>query len=229
MPLISLYPASFSSSANADPYYTSNQVLMHFDGSFIDQMGHTVTSFAGGADISNSSVKFGTHSAKFTQKGGVSIPITPIGTLDYTLECWVSVASGTTSWPIFDTRNNGVNSTDVCLGYTGNSLIFYPDMTQQSLTLVSYYPLTIGVWYHVAVSRKAGIIRMFANGIQLGSGLANNTNLTSTRVVLGANAYLSGSNASYNLSGYMDDVRVARGVGRYDVNFAVPTAPFPNQ
>ena len=230
MPLIMINPAVFLSAADVDPFYSSNQVLMHFDGAFVDQMGHTVNSVGAGPSITNAAAKFGTHGADFGGYGGISTSIIPIGQRDYTVECWINIRThAATGTAFFDTRNTSTNSADIFLGYQGGNIVGYPDLTQSSVTVGGYNPLTVGQWYHVAMSRKNGVVRVFLNGIQLGVGVANTSNLTSTRLSWGINGYIGGSDPRYNLNGFMDEARFTTGVGRYDTNFAVPNGPFPNK
>jgi hypothetical protein len=84
----------------------------------------------------------------------------------------------------------------------------------------------VSTWYHVAVTRSGTSGRAFVNGAQIGS-----TTTVSTSDVASPNATQIGKThtvAQY-LLGYMDDVRITKGVARYVTNFTPPVARMPNQ
>jgi len=79
-----------------------------------------------------------------------------------------------------------------------------------------------GVWYHIAQTRKDGIVRDFINGAlkQTNSSFTN----TVTIDTIGA-GYLGSQNY---FKGYIDEVRITNGIARYLSSFAAPSAPFTN-
>lgn len=77
------------------------------------------------------------------------------------------------------------------------------------------------VWYHIAVVRLNGIIRIYINGI------LQTTTLTDSNLISGPwriGAYPD--NANYRWLGLIDEFRLTRDVARYTANFVVPTQPF---
>jgi hypothetical protein len=68
---------------------------------------------------------------------------------------------------------------------------------------------------------------MFVNGTQVGSTYTDSTNYLSAsrRPVIGINGF---NETAAPLNGYIDDLRITKGVARYTANFSVPTAAFPN-
>lgn len=82
-----------------------------------------------------------------------------------------------------------------------------------------------GAWHHVAAVRSAGTLRFFVDGVLDGSAaLGRNFN---THSVLGIGAQVAARNSVYDFPGYIDELRITKGVGRYTDNFAPPTGPFP--
>jgi len=81
---------------------------------------------------------------------------------------------------------------------------------------------------HIALERKAGVTKLFVDGVQEGSSYTDaNDYGASAPVVLGGRfAAVSGDFRSHN--GYLDEVRITKGIARYDgSNFTPPTAEFP--
>ena len=79
--------------------------------------------------------------------------------------------------------------------------------------------LNVNTWYHIAITRQGNQLKCFADGIQVGSTTTNSTNLISTEPLnIG-----TGSGISTYVTGYMQDVRVTKGLARYTANFTPPT------
>ena len=66
---------------------------------------------------------------------------------------------------------------------------------------------------------------MFVNGTQAGSTYTDTTAYLNPaqRPLLGASGSSVGNDA---FAGYIDDLRITKGVARYTANFTPPTAPF---
>lgn len=83
-----------------------------------------------------------------------------------------------------------------------------------------------GAWHHVAAVRSAGTLLFFVDGVLDGSAaLGRNFN---THLVLGIGAQVVARNSVYDFPGYIDELRITKGVARYTDNFTPPTEPFPN-
>jgi hypothetical protein len=81
-------------------------------------------------------------------------------------------------------------------------------------------------WHHVAVVRSSGTMNFYFDGSAQGSGTADSTNYSGAAGTLrigASGAYIS------DLNGYIDDLRITKGVARYTANFTPPTAAFPNE
>jgi len=76
-------------------------------------------------------------------------------------------------------------------------------------------------WYHVAVVRNSGTIKLYVNGTATSISVSNTTDNTETEFLLGG--YYS---ASYTMSGYLQDWRVTPGLARYTTNFTPNTDEF---
>ena len=85
---------------------------------------------------------------------------------------------------------------------------------------------------HFVVQRKDGVVNFFVNGAAMltPNGGTNARDFTTlNRIDFGG--FVAGLSTKYALDGYVSDVRITKGVGRYPDagGFAVPTEPFPTQ
>ena len=203
----------------ADPNWATVFSLLHMNGAndstaFTDQRGATWT-VGGGAQISTAQSKFGGASGSFNGTDAYirSTFTTPIAAgEDVTLECWVyptSVASGyKTIWHV----------SGRALYLKGNTFLWYSGGDCCVSAAV-----TTGAWYHVAVVRNAGVFSVYVNGVASSSTFTDSTAFPSGITTLAANAA-----GTERFAGYLDDVRMSRGIARYTSNFTPPTDSFPN-
>jgi len=182
----------------------------------------------GNAQISTSVKKFGTGSMYFDGSGdylrAANNDIFAFGTGDFTVEMWAYFADNTaTNRPLLDT---GVNSN------TGRLLIRQGNDAGTSNvvnafvsgTTVGSPTISFNQWTHVAVVRQSGTVKIYINGTG-GTGVSAAADLTQNGCLIGA-FY---DQLAWNFTGYIDDLRITKGVARYTANFTAPTAPFPNK
>jgi hypothetical protein len=171
-------------------------------------------------------------SMKFDGTGDyLAIPVSTsfaFGTGDLTMECWFyhSAAQGTAANIICVTNGSafGIVIHNNLTSYP-NIVTFWCDTYGQGPFITGTTSLVIGNWYHFALTRSGGIWRMYINGIQQGS---NYTNAASPDRDASYNLRIGGDNinATRALNGYIQDLRITRGVARYTANFSVPTSAF---
>ena len=183
----------------------------------------------GNAQISTSVVKFGTGSMAFDGTGDyLSIPSTlqlTFGTGDFTIEFWVNYASASGSYIFYDGRGTSISQTGMCFYITSSTLYAQRGTT----ALVTATAPTANVWHHIAFTRAGSSNKLFVDGTQVGTTATDSTNF-STAYSVGIGAPLDSTyTASYALNGYIDDLRITKGVARYTAAFTSPTAAFSNQ
>ena len=217
--------------ATLDQYYNSCSLLCHFDtinsaGRFIDNSRNNLAiTSSGDVGLSTSQYKFGGASANFDGTGDYLVtPTTSVltfGTNDLTVELWIyqtvssvgaykvivgdNVYSSVGGWTLYS-YNNQLNL------WKGGTELIAPSGT-----------LTLNSWNYVVWTRQSGNNRIFINGTQVGSTVSDSTNYTSTAIYVG-----SSKTNTLNFAGYMDELRITKGVARYTSNFTPPNAPFPN-
>jgi len=217
--------SSVVSGAYADDVNTN--LLLHFedtgltDSSATSAEGspHTVT-IHGSVARSSVQAKFGTYSALFGGASGstdyLSFPdhIAWDGdayTAHHTIDFWIYPLSLTTNTNIIG-RFGGVGTHGIYAYPTGSIAIGINGTSEiASATGV----LTLNSWQHYAVVKSGpSNIKMYKNGVQIGTGTGNFANTSDTLKIGG-----DGSGASYkSLDGYLDEVRVSQ-VARWSTAF----------
>ena len=139
----------------------------------------------------------------------------------FTIECWVYFNNTSSIMIFYDGRPSGVGSTTAPTIYMQSGTIRYYVSGADRITS---WVINARQWYHVAVARNGTSTKLFIDGVQAGATYADTTVYTNsiTRPVIAADGNSFGNNA---LNGYIDDLRVTKGIARYTSNFAVPYLP----
>jgi hypothetical protein len=176
------------------------------------------------AQVSTTQSKWSPTSVRFDGSGDyLNIPSSQglnLGTGSLTIEAWVYLSAMSGDYFIVSSVGAGGgffgfrSGTDIGYGRTGIAWDY-----QAASGMV------INNWYHVAWSRNGTSMRIFVNGSQVGA-----TQTTSQAYDLSTTSTAVGSaGATLFLNGYIQDLRITRGIGRYTANFSVPTAAFPTR
>ena len=138
----------------------------------------------------------------------------------YTIEMFLRV-SNVTSFSTFFRTNVSSTGNNTILWRVGGGDLFFDSLNSDNATTtrISGGGLSVNTWYHIAVSASQNSGKMFVNGVQVGSTVTFNPSS------LIADGLLIGELGS--ASGYIDELRITKGVARYTANFTPPTAPFP--
>jgi hypothetical protein len=222
--------------AAGDPYFANVSLLLNGE-AFADQSSTaTAVTVNGTAALSKTQSKFGGSAYWFPglNSASISMPVnaaaTNLGTGAVTLEFWVRPESvkATEECIIGAAQgSNNARSFYICTTNGSPAFIWYPDGTGGSRRTLSFGTgtLTANVWHHMAVTRDgSGVLRTFLDGTVIASTSTSTAFAypTGSRFEIGKEAnYASGA-----FTGYIDDVRVTKGVARYTGNFSVPTAAF---
>jgi hypothetical protein len=218
----------------ADAYIDNVVLLLHCDGTngsttFTDSSlsAHTVTP-SGNASLTTAEKKFGTASGYFDGTGDYltldGSSDFAFGTGDFTIETWFRTTDVTASQSIIDFNAlGGVNGAYPYLKYDTyqDHFVYNLNGAEQCIGTTTVQNNT---WYHVAVCRAGSSTRLYINGTQEGSTYTDSTSLLvgSGAPIIGMLSYNSGS----LMHGYLDDIRVTKGIARYTTNFIPPTAAF---
>ena len=214
-------------SAGADPDFASVSLLLHCDGSsgsttFTDLSlnAHTITA-SGTAQVSTAEKQFGTGSLSvgFSGTGYIDTPASSTFSFpgDFTIECWAK----------FDATQPGGTSALFELNNFSNGILVRSDNTYFNNASVGWTGLINTSWRHLAMTRSGSIIRWFRDGVVDATTYTTSATLNSVngKLRFGADIHTDGGSP---MRGYIDEIRVTKGVARYTANFTPPTAPFPD-
>lgn len=213
-----------------DLFGASVRLLMHFDGAdgstvFSDAVSHVFTA-VGNAQIDTAQSKFGGASAYFDGAGdSINTPDSPdwnFGSGDFTVEFWVRRGAATLGHIIgkWGYTNRGWA---FYINAAGAALFSYSTDTSNFFNVVTGGAIPTNTWAHVAVSRNGSTIRLFIDGVLVDSAAMSATIASPSRVLeighQNAAAY-----APFN--GWIDELRLTKGAGRYTAAFTPASAAF---
>ena len=213
--------------SSGDPWYYDVTLLLPLGTSTIptiDASGNALAITNNGTVTQSASYfKYGSYSASFN---GTSQYLSATSTTalyftgDFTMECWVyptAVGQSNQSTLIGTTTTNGATLNITASAYTP---VFGKYGTGAVLT--GSTALTANSWNHVAYVRQGSVGTIFVNGTACGTTADTNTYTCSTIVAGGTGG------ASAYLTGYLQNIRVTRGIARYQANFTIPSTSFPS-
>lgn len=212
-----------------DSNFSNVALLLHMDGAnlstaFIDSSLNELAVTASGAILSSNQVKFGTTSAFFDGNDFLTVPYNDafqFNTGDFTIEAWIYLPGNQSGAyaAITDIRNTASGSGAVLFALnSSNQLVYYTD---GNFTSTGSVPLN--QWAHVALVRASGITKAYINGVVAGGPWADSASKNQTPTLYIGRVY---DNAHAGFNGYIDDLRITRGVARYTADFIVPEIPF---
>ena len=182
------------------------------------------TTNASGVKLSTAVKKFGTASISFGSGGNnaavksVSDLFPGMGSGDFTIEMWFYSTVASVEYFLYDTRPYFTNGVYTTLHVTsGNKLAFLVSAADR---ITGTTNVTANTWHHAAISRSGGVTKLFLNGVQEGSSYTDANNYLTGAVCIGN----TGAAIWGVWAGYIDDVRVTQGVGRYTAGFTAPAA-----
>lgn len=218
-----------------DPYWNNVSLLLNGDGTngsttFTDESPNNYAITVDGTAVINTTYKkYGTGSIRINgvQNGlRTTSSIGNFGTNDLTIECWAMFDAITNNGLFHLATTNSISPgvSGLAVGYYNNAWGIYYNGTY-SATTSSTAPLA-NTWFHLALVRCKGQVSLFFNGIQQGTSFTDSTtNFTYTFANIGW--WFGLSSGGGQMSGYIDDFRITKGIARYTANFTPPTAPLP--
>lgn len=219
-----------------DPYFNYVSLLVPGNGpnnsiNFKDWSKYDTELTRGGDTIiSNTQSKFGGTSIYLDGTGDfISIPSSPqmnFGSGDFTIEAWIRLTTNTVANVIMSNMTDGsaTNSYYYFITTAAGLLQFQIRDGAGLQNLIGTTTIPINTWTHVAVTRSGNNIKLFVNGVLEGTLISSK--VLTQRVTNIGRFFYNGSNLSY-FNGYIADVRVTKGLSRYNDTFEVRDRAFP--
>lgn len=229
-----------------DPDFADVSLLCHFDQSngattLVDSSNNVQTVLcSSGSSASTSQFKFGT--ASLSVNGGNTAPSGPsslyeFGAGAFTVEAW-AYWDGTSAtnfpgivafWPGFSGTemwslvwNRGSSPATLAFNWSTDGTSF-----SNSVATAGAYTPAANTWISYACDRSGNTFRLYVNGAVVATTTASDT-IFGTPSLGTANIGNWGNSSSENWTGYIDEVRVTKGIARYAGAYTPATGPFPN-
>lgn len=191
--------------------------------------GHASTAGSAYSDTANS--KFGVASLNATAGGSYAqFPFSSdwqFGSGQFTVEVWAYFTSHNASQyeAIIDQWSGSGNyAWWLGMSNSGQLAFLYTTDGSTTQTLGAAYTPTLNTWIHIAVDRDASnVVRVYANGVVVASATISATIAPANTGTLTLG--LGGDGAS-KFYGYIDEVRISKGVARYAGAFTPPSSAF---
>jgi hypothetical protein len=219
--------------AGEDVYVNNVSLLLRGNGTdgsttFVDSSlsPKTITA-VGNAQISTAQSKFGGASMLFDGNGDylqASYNSSyDFGTGDFTVELWIYRAGNSTGGvgsdyeALIGSNASGNSKWTIYLRRSTKNIAWFGD--DGTLRETSGATISDSAWYHVAWCRSGSTLRGFIDGTQRYSATATGSYTTGSEMRI---AYDLDANRQFY--GYIDDLRITKGVARYTANFTPPGA-----
>jgi len=235
------YTSNFT--PNTGPLPTTANSVLVINGSspgLIDNTQKNTIYTFGNVVISNTQSQFGGTSLYFYGPGGTNlgntyamIPYSPYINLsssnNFTVECWFNTSNSVASQAAIITKGMGSSTTGSYAAYLNNNKINFAlgDETSTNIAASYTYPTAIAnnTWYHIAIERNGANAYFFVNG-----SLVSTAAITTFTMVDGGSPLTLGTMyPPYQYyQGYIDEVRITKGITRYTANFTPSSTSFVN-
>lgn len=207
-------------------------MLLHLDGSdaattVIDSSASALSfTAAGDAQLDTAEKKFGTAAGLFDGTGDYfTTPANSafeFGSAPFTVDLWFNRAGGD------GTNRCMIGQVTAALGEhnfqlvltSGNVLRF----DTAGPTVTGTTTITAAGWHHAAIIRTGDILRLFLNGVQEGGDVAKTGDMTASTGNLSIGRWGAANSQYWN--GWIDEVRISKGIARWTSNFTPPISPY---
>jgi len=204
------------------------KALLHMDGAdasttFTDESGKTWTAYAD-AQIDTAQSKFGGASGLFDGTGDyISTPDHndfDFGAGDFTVDCWVR-HSALAGYQHYISQYPGAWA--LYKDITTNRPVIYLSTDGGDKTATSSVDVAIDTWYHIAAVRYGNTVTIYIDGTARGTVDVTGCTVNNSANLITIAAYSAPADF---FSGWIDEVRISKGIARWTANFTPPTAPY---
>jgi hypothetical protein len=156
-----------------------------------------------------------------------------LGSGDWTIEMhvrWRTMASTTPAALFAKWQSSGQRSYVWRKSTTADTFDFVWTTTGVGSSGLVTWPGTVaaGQWYHLAVVRSGTDLLFFIDGNEkTPTGTVDAAVFHNGNESIQIGAYSTGADPIWDIDGWIDNVRVTKGVARYTASFSAPTAEYP--
>jgi hypothetical protein len=198
-----------------------------------DAAAKNVLETVGNAQVSTTQAKFGTTSMYFDGAGDyLYSPVSSSNILGntWTIEFWYQPTSRATTYPaiicISDSNSNYANTISIFDRHQSATTKFSFCVANAGTISSGTTNVSNGTWYHIALVSNNGSNTLYINGTSEATS-STTTGSANKAIFVGINFDFATYSSAIN--GYIDELRITKGVARYTTNFTAPTAAFPIQ
>jgi hypothetical protein len=219
-----------------DPYWENVVALLKFDGSdtsttMTDSTGKRTWTARGNAQLDTAQFKFGTASLLLDGTGDyIDTPNSTdfqVGSQNFTYEAWVRINSTGKIHTVFNKRDaSSAEEHSFAIDASQHiSATLFNSGSAIGGSAVGTTTLSTGVWYHVAYVRNGTSLMCFLDGnLEATQAVSTTAATTNTEVMkIGRDGF----NTARDFDGWIDSVRITKGVARYTSSFTAPTDEWP--
>jgi hypothetical protein len=212
---------------NDDPYSLQTALLLHGDGiAIVDSSLNPKSISRVNSPYTVSDSRFGTGSIRFTGNNYLSMGSSNdfnVGTGDFTVELFIKFKSFNTQNPICNSTSNpdSADNGKWLINYNTSSGLYIQQHASSNSASTPWTP-TIDNWYHLAITRDSGTIKMFIDGVEQtvnNASIFNTTNFNQSGFSIGRIASFGGLDAQ------IDEFRFTNGVAR---SISLPVSAYAN-
>lgn len=212
-----------------DEHYYDTSLILKMDNDLSCSSAYEQDVTVSGVQLTGSTSKYGGSSAYFDGgiNTGLQIPssgLLDLRNVDWTMEAWIYPDGNYDDYRMIISKRdyNGTSDYQLYLSITTGELRFYEHGGVNTSIDTGITP-PANQWTHVAVARKDGVITIYVNGETKVSQTRNITAHRNNPLGIGNIGPLN----RHPFRGYIDDVRITKGVARYTEDF-LPPGPVPS-
>ena len=232
------YGAVKGSGTRTDAFTSSLVLAIPMDGAnngttFIDESANIKGSGSAKTITRNGDTKTLTAQSKFYGSSGffdgtgdnLSIPAQTdfaFGSGDFTIECWVYQTARTSWCQLAGCHNFGI-AADWVFTINSSGALYFQISSSDTGAYTSTSTVSLNTWTHISLVRQSGTVRAYINGVDAGGSVTYSSSISST-----INFSTGGANnqdLNSMLNGYLQDLRIYKGVAKYTANFTPPGNP----
>jgi len=210
-----LEPNTISGVAVSGTYDDYTKLMLHMDGDFSDSQ-HTITMngnpklYATG--IFNGSMYFDGAGDYLNIPDSSDFDLTSVFTIDF----WFKTNTSNQCCLLNTGNANNSNEYQIEMNRTAGKLSVYSS-GQKCVTASSWNDNN---WHHCALVCDGTDMKMYIDGVKDGEELSYAPSWTPTGM------YIGSAGGSEYYTGYIDELRISKGISRWTSNFTTPTEPY---